>query len=212
MAPADVLRFTSYSASPRNLTINGLTPSKKYNIELYASRAVNPGISTEFSISQISDTIPTYDNFNNKAVFTNLTADAQGRIIVNINNLNSYNYLNGFTIIEYDAASSRSGAALAVNEQTAAIPEKIFPGTKRFEIYPNPVNDRFVLKFKNNSTDEMRVQIIDQHGEIKREFRFAKIQIPYSSLYLSANGLASGAYIVRVMTKNGTQSATMLKF
>jgi Carbohydrate binding module (family 6)/Secretion system C-terminal sorting domain len=210
MAPAEVLRFSSYSASPRTLLISGLSPSKKYNLEFYASRSINPGNNTEFRIDQISDTISTYDNFTDKAVLTNLAADAQGQIVVNIINLNSYNYINGFTIVEYDDNSSRSASGQAMNEQTPVTAE-IFADRKSFKIYPNPVKNNFVLQFKNASTDDMKVQIIDQNGEIKREFHFAKNQARSGRIYLSANGLSSGAYIIRVVASSWSQSIPILK-
>jgi hypothetical protein len=38
MAPAEVLRYATTGNTTRTLTINGLFPTKKYNLELYASR------------------------------------------------------------------------------------------------------------------------------------------------------------------------------
>lgn len=100
MAPASVLRYASYAVSKRTLTITGLSTAKTYNLHLYASRRNRPGNTTIFKINQQTETITTNYNRTDKASFEKLKADAKGRIQVRIENGSTYNYLNGFMIVE----------------------------------------------------------------------------------------------------------------
>jgi hypothetical protein len=100
MAPAAVLRYASYGMEKRTLTITGLSSDKKYNITLFGSRAKRPGNNTIYQIGKVTRTVDTYKNLNEKAVFENIKADANGRIIVTIDKTKLFNYLNGFVITE----------------------------------------------------------------------------------------------------------------
>ena len=97
MAPSEVLRYSSYSTSSRTLTISGLDNSKTYDLELYASRNGSTNNSTRFTVGGSSISIKTDNNAANKAAFTSLVP-AGGQITVMIDRLNTYNYLNGFTL------------------------------------------------------------------------------------------------------------------
>lgn len=105
MAPPEVLRHASYSASLRTLTFNGLSTADTYNIELYASRA-NTGNSSSFTIKGTSVTIVSDNNKANKAFFSNIVPNSSGQIVVSIDKIGSYNYLNGFILTETKTAVS----------------------------------------------------------------------------------------------------------
>jgi len=106
MAPAEVLRYTSYSMKNRTLTISGLSPSKKYTFEFYASRGKNNS-STRFVINKSVEQVNTYYNATRKAVFSNISPNAQGKIVISIQSAQRYNYLNGFSITETSTATKR---------------------------------------------------------------------------------------------------------
>ena len=99
MAPAEVLRYTSNASVARTLTINGLSTGASYNLELYGSRN-NTGNSTVFTVNGTAITIVTDKNLTQKAAFNNLKPTISGQLTVNIQNLNGYNYLNGFILTE----------------------------------------------------------------------------------------------------------------
>jgi hypothetical protein len=99
MAPAEVLRHTTYFHGERKLIISGLSRSKKYSLELYSSGLGN-GNATRFTINNESRTISIYKNMHTKAFFTNLSPNSEGKLIITINNIGYYSYLNGFTITE----------------------------------------------------------------------------------------------------------------
>lgn len=118
MAPAEVLRYDSYSSIARTLTLSGLSLTKSYDLELYGSRN-NPDQSTIYSVNGNSTTVGTYNNLTNKAQFTGITADGQGQIVVNLSNVNMYNYLNGFILTEIN---NQSPTASAGQNQTITLP------------------------------------------------------------------------------------------
>jgi hypothetical protein len=99
MCPPEVLRYASYSTSARTLTFSGLSTTKTYSLELYASRA-NTGNSTTFTINGTAVTILTDNNKTNKAIFNGLTPTAGGQLVISIANVNTYNYLNGLILTE----------------------------------------------------------------------------------------------------------------
>jgi hypothetical protein len=123
MCPPEVLRYTSYGTGTRTLTLNGLSTTKTYNLELYASRA-NTGNSTIFTIGSTSVTIVTDHNKTNKASFTALRTNTAGQIIVSINKSATYNYLNGFVLTENSGtvAPPVPPTASAGPDQTIALP------------------------------------------------------------------------------------------
>jgi hypothetical protein len=104
MAPAEVLRYTSNANVARTLTITGLSPAKLYDLELFASRA-NTGNSTRFTIDGTTFTVLTDNNLTKSVVFTNLAPTPSGQLTVSIQNVNTYNYLNGFILTEQAAVS-----------------------------------------------------------------------------------------------------------
>lgn len=100
MAPAAVLRYAGTDSITRTLTLQGLSATKTYKLELYASRNSTTAGSTKFTVNGTPVTINAVNNFDNKAVFSNATPDASGQLVITISRLNLYNYLNGFTLIE----------------------------------------------------------------------------------------------------------------
>jgi len=147
MAPLEVLRYVSDLSVNRSLTLHGLSADKTYNLELYASRYNNSGNSTQFVINGVSQAVATYQNFTNKASFTSLAANASGQIVVSIEKLNTYLYINGFTLTEISTPppppATGDGWSLSGNDATAAQ----FIGTK----------NNVPLLFKTNNVSQMRI-------------------------------------------------------
>jgi hypothetical protein len=201
MAPAEVLRYMSYSQLSRTLTISGLTAGKKYDIELYASR-YSIGNSTIFSINGVADTIYVYNNFTNKALFTNLVPNAQGQIVVGIDKLNNYTHFNGFTITEQGSDYTppvQSIQRQSVNSDSA------------FEVYPNPIQSDFMLQVNNPYRGAMKVSLIDETGVIRRQYNLTKDADQFSQR-LPASGMLRGNYILNVQMKEWKSSKKVMKF
>jgi hypothetical protein len=121
MCPVEVGRTTSYSTMSRFLVLSGLDNSKTYELELYASRN-NTGNSTQFRIGTQSIVIATDKNLADAAVFSRITP-AGGVIRVDIERLNTYNYLNGFVLRETSLAPPNNiPVASAGQGQTITLP------------------------------------------------------------------------------------------
>jgi hypothetical protein len=117
MAPAEVLRYGSNASTARTLTLSGLSTTKTYSIELYATRA-NTGNSTVFTIGTASITIVTDNNKTAKASFTGLKANTSGQLVVGIKSGTTYNYLNGFILTEVSTSTTITQRAADIQETT----------------------------------------------------------------------------------------------
>ncbi|MBO9684317.1 MAG: T9SS type A sorting domain-containing protein [Flavisolibacter sp.] len=188
MTPGEVIRYASYSTSNRTLTISGLDNSKTYNLELYASRSGASNNTTRFTIGSTSVDIKTDDNTSTKAAFTSLVP-SNGQITISLSKLNTYNYINGWMLTE-NASGTVSATSKSAEEMTVLSTE--------FNVYPNPVEDRFVLQLNNSNTGKMKVQVIDISGVTQKEFNLSKNQTGALQTYLSIGDLKAGVYIIRV--------------
>jgi hypothetical protein len=205
MAPIPVLRYTSYANSSRVLTIKGLNPASKYNLEIYASR-YSSGNTSIFTVNGNSVTITTYDNYNNTAAFTNITPDAQGQIVIGIDKGANYDYLNGFMLTEIGSGSLQTITKNSVKKQLEKDKD-----SSSINIFPNPVRDRFVLQVKCNKTGMMKVQVINVYGIPKKQFHLIKDAARETQVYLSMGEMEKGPYVIRLQIGNWTESIRVIK-
>ncbi len=208
MAPDEVLRYTSYATSNRTLTLSGLSVSKKYDLELYASREQNAGNSTVFNINGITQTVSTFDNLTQKASFSSLSSDAQGKITISISQTSAYNYLNGFMLTEETNSTTSSSA----NALTSAITEESLGDSKEsLQVYPNPVRDMFVLNLNNSYRGTVNIVIYDVNGSLKKEITTIKDQDNFQMNYSLGNNFKSGNYFVKILMGSKSKTIKILK-
>jgi hypothetical protein len=211
MAPAEVLRYSSFAESGRQLYIEGLDPSKTYDIEIYASRNKNPGSSTIFSFGSGNVTVSTFDNLTNKATGTHLVPDGNGEIVININSSNDFNYINGFTITEYGNTSSSSAAiSSAATGRATLSADSVSANDAAVTVYPNPARDHFNLQINNSHTGRMNIQVVDAAGIVKDNYIFTKDQA-VSQVNIPASGLASGTYFIHIQVGTWSVVRKVLK-
>lgn len=191
MAPADVLRYTSYSSANRTLTLSGLSSGKEYSIELYASRRTD-GNPTIFSVAGISDTVNTYYNTTHAAVFTGLTADVSGNIVVSIGKINSFTYLNGFKITE--TISSARGRALPAVVKTTSV-HTVEDAALNLSVYPNPAGNEMFFELNTAYKGTFSVSVVDLAGKTGRQFSFAK-EAGKLRRSVDLRGLPAGSYML----------------
>ena len=123
MAPAEVLRHSASSTAARTLTLSGLSPSKYYSLELYASRNANSGYVTLFNIGGAAQSLATYKNLSDKVFFSNLIPNSEGKLIVAIESPNAYNYLNGFVVTESSIVPTNKAPVISAgNDKTIELP------------------------------------------------------------------------------------------
>ncbi len=196
MAPAEVLRYSSYSNSTsRTLTITGLNPSKKYDIELYAGRNSNPDNTTTFNTASTDRSVVTYNNKTVKAVFSSLAPNASGTIVITLKRSKLYTYLNGFMITE---GGSTSTARTATAASSAAL-----------EVYPNPLTDRAMVKLNSEYVGSFTVLITNQAGAVVKQITLNKAAKGLSQQYVSLGSLPKGTYVLTAKT-NGSEESTII--
>jgi hypothetical protein len=192
MAPAPVLRYTSYYNSNRTLTIKGLQVSKKYNIDLYASRNVS-GSATIFTINGVSKTINTYNNLNTKASYTNLTASSTGQIVITIAKSGSFNCINGFSMTELSTATT----SITTIGSEQVLVEEAPTATDQVDLFPNPANANLLLRVNNHPQGVMTVRVLSATGMLVKHWTFIKGQQQMQQL-LPIQDLPSGVYFMRL--------------
>jgi Carbohydrate binding module (family 6)/Secretion system C-terminal sorting domain/PKD domain len=204
LAPDEVLRYASYASGNRTLTLSGLSVSKKYDLELYASRGQNSGNSTLFIVNGTTQTIPTFDNLTQKASFTSLSSDAQGNITVSISQTSQYNYLNGFMLTENTNSTSSSSPEVVSSTITE---ESLGDLKESAQVYPNPVADMFVLKINNSYRGTVNIVIYNVNGSVMKEISAVKDQDNFLKNYNLGNNFKTGNYYIKLVM--GTQSKTI---
>jgi dienelactone hydrolase len=129
------------------------------------------------------------------------------RILSTNNESCNFNWMD-FTLSNQAARTVSTSTTAAVNTQNTLPAEPI--ATSSITIFPNPVQDYFVLRSNNIYEGAMRIQIIDANGRIRKEIQSAKNK-GRGEIYLSANGIAPGSYIIRVQMGAWTKSIKMVK-
>jgi N-acetylneuraminic acid mutarotase len=199
MCPPEVLRYTSYATVERTLTLSGLSTTKTYALELYASRA-NKGNSTVFTLNGTAITILTDSNKTAKAVFTNLKATAGGQLVLSIRNLNGYNYLNGFILSEISATTTTTMTQIRGSQQ-----EEGGVSALQVQAFPNPTQHYFTLQIKSKSNRPVQLRVVDALGrmiEVKQGIA-ANGTIPIGHQY------RPGVYYAEVL-QNGKKATVKL--
>ena len=108
-----------------------------------------------------------------------------------------------FNWIEFVTGTSSSSAAKAATSEASST-------VKSLDIFPNPVNDNFVLQVNNKNTGTMKIQIVDMKGAIIKELQSEKKE-QSTQVYLSASGLTAGTYFINVKIGDWNQSIQMVK-
>jgi hypothetical protein len=100
----------------------------------------------------------------------------------------------------------RPNAAIA---QTLNMPA--WDSTTLFQVFPNPVTDKFNIEINNDSTGTIHVQVCSIGSSIMKEFTLAKSIKGKQNFGLRADGLAKGLYIMRLQYENKADSKIIVK-
>ncbi|HEU4472670.1 MAG TPA: PKD domain-containing protein [Flavisolibacter sp.] len=205
MCPAQVGRYTSYSTSNRTLVISGLNSARQYDLALFASRASTASGITQFTIGGVSVNIATDNNSANAALFNNLVP-VNGQITITITRLNTFNYLNGFTLTEKAAPAARQAAT--VNPALTAAPAPTVPP---LQLFPNPASDRLLVSISNELKGQAVIRLFDAQGAIKRSVSVRKAETGTMQAELSLQSLTPGLYTLRVSMEGWEKTIRVLK-
>ncbi len=209
MAPAEVLRYTSDGQQPRTLTISGLSTSLQYSIELYASRWSIYN-STIFTINGSPVTIYTYYNFTNKAAFTNISPNAQGQIVVTMQSVTSYNYLNGFMITQQGNVTTSPANNITQAVSTSSNAAEIPNGITSVEVFPNPTTDKVLMQVNHPISGIMKVEIVNVNGAVKERLILNHAS-PVSKVNIPVKELPAGTYFIKVQIGKWSVSKKIIK-
>lgn len=201
MAPQEVLRFSSYSSSSRTLTMSGLTPGKTYRLEIYACRKANSGNSSVFKYGSKTATVSTYNNYTNKAVLDELVP-VNGQIAISISQTSTYNYLNGFTLIEKTSTQS----AKVINTPLS----EIYNLDTCFNIYPNPVKKRLIATVRSSKKGNALILIINNNGLLLCKIQ-KYLHQGLNTVSLDSGNLKAGNYIVQILVNGKVYTNKFIK-
>jgi lysophospholipase L1-like esterase len=208
MCPVEVGRTTSYSTVPRWVTISGLNNTKRYDLEIYASRT-GSGNSTRFIVGNSTVTVNTGNNYANKAVFTNITP-VSGQIRLDIQRVNTYNYINGFILTENTGVATRQTATDFVTEQPASAPEENAIPVEPFGLFPNPIIDKLEFRLNNQHTGNLKLSLINQDGKTIKAFHFIKPSALFRQ-QVPLQELAPGIYFIQAEMAGWRQTGKLVK-
>jgi hypothetical protein len=138
-----------------------------------------------------------YQNWQTISVPLTLASGTQTlRILATVQPWN----INWFEIVSASSGTTAKSTEAAQLEPATSI-----------TIFPNPVQDRFVLKVNNELTGQMKVQITDMSGTVKKTFTLDKPQAGSTQSYLSVSDLVAGDYLLTVQMDSWTASEKISK-
>ncbi|MEO8109629.1 MAG: PKD domain-containing protein [Ginsengibacter sp.] len=199
--PSQVLQLNSISTSDRTLTINGLDPTKLYRIELYASRA-NSTEDTRFVIGNAADTISILDNADDYAKFDNVSP-VNTHIDVDIERINTWQYIAGFSIIEQGAnlGSYSLKAPSTVTDGDATIKS---PASNDASLKTNFIllsNNTLTIKLNSSQQQKMQLNVTDASGRTYLKTNVS-LQKGYNTFSKFVPGISKGIYYIKLLTND----------
>jgi endoglucanase len=135
-----------------------------------------------------------------------LPAGQQTLRIITTNANGGWN-INWFEIVGAGPSTSAGIATAAAGKA-----EDITSSTSTsLDIYPNPVQDRFLLQVNSEYTGALKVQVVNMAGAVQKRFTITKNNKGVLQTYLSASNLPAGEYILSVSSGTDVQTTKMIK-
>ncbi|MBC7937691.1 MAG: T9SS type A sorting domain-containing protein [Rhizobacter sp.] len=209
-SPPAILRYASANTSYRTLTFSGMSNTKTYNLEFYGSRA-NIGNSSIFQVGNRYDTISTDNNLNDVARFTNVVPDNNGRIVVTISRIGTWNYLSGFVVTENSLASFARTTYTGNETAAAIIPQETAPAANDiFSVHPNPATNFVYINIPQPVAGSYKVIVVNMNGKIVLQKTGVKNYAVYIDR-IDVSHLPKGMYSLKLSYSNKTESINVVK-
>lgn len=205
--PPAVLRHTSANTSYRTLTFSGMTNTKTYNLEFYGSRA-NTGNSSVFQVGNIYDTISTDNNLNDVARFTNIVPDNNGRIIVTISRIGTWNYLSGFIVTENSASGARTASQPVAAENITT--DEVVTSSSFVSVHPNPAKETINLLLPAGINGRYAISLVNMNGRTVLQKKGSKNNDLYTEK-IDIKDLPKGMYMVNVFINDKKMNSSFIK-
>jgi hypothetical protein len=195
------LRYLSYYNAVRTLTIGNLSATKTYYLELYASRlSTTANNNTIFIINGVSKSISANNNLTNKALFTDLKPDGNGRIVVTIDKTATNNYLNGFILTELGSTVTTTNSTFVSGVEAAN-------SLLQVQAFPNPSGDQFTLHVAGAENKPLQVRVVDVMGRVVEE----KGRISSNTTLTIGRTYGPGVYFAEVIQGNRKATVKLVK-
>ena len=107
-----------------------------------------------------------------------------------------------------DPTSCMTGQDAEVEDYTLAVDATLFVEDsilEGFNLYPNPSNGSFNLKFNTESNENVEIQLYDLTGRLVKELQFSNLSFQFSER-ISFQNTAKGFYVLKI--KNGTKQTS----
>ena len=107
-----------------------------------------------------------------------------------------------------DPTSCMTGQDAEVEDYTLVVDATLFLEDSIFEgfnLYPNPSNGSFNLKFNTESNENVEIQLYDLTGRLVKELQFSNTSFQFSER-ISFQNTAKGFYVLKI--KNGTKQTS----
>lgn len=107
-----------------------------------------------------------------------------------------------------DPTSCMTGQDAEVEDYTLAVDATLFVEDsilEGFNLYPNPSNGSFNLKFNTESNENVEIQLYDLTGRLVKELQFSNVSFQFSER-ISFQNTAKGFYVLKI--KNGTKQTS----
>src|SRR5215203_3469076 len=106
-----------------------------------------------------------------------------------------------------------SGSSYAMAQRSSAIMSTETTGSAAasLSIFPNPVQNRFVLQLNNELSGPVNVQIFNLEGALQKQFTLNKTTAGSTQFYLSIGELAKANYIIKATMKEWNESKQISK-
>lgn len=92
--------------------------------------------------------------------------------------------------------------SLVIEDETASIIDETF---SNFNLFPNPTNGEFTIKFNLENSSKVSLQLFDSRGRMVEEKKYSKLGT-YFSEKINVSNVSSGLYLLKVI--NGNKQTT----
>jgi large repetitive protein len=119
-----------------------------------------------------------------------------------ITQLDNCNFSVRYTVVDACGNAATTNQLVHINDGACSVLSAVNIGASRYEVYPNPVSDRLVLKLADGAEYSALVcDVFDMHGR-----RVVSVNMTGTQSELDVTSLQSGTYYLRLT--NGKESAS----
>ena len=179
-------------------------------------RVATISVGTQFQVRKADGTVLTtvtvpstggWQNWTTISAQVSLPQGVQTLRIYTLTAINGWN-INWFEITD-GQTSTTSARGVAVEEQAST--DKVSQVAFQADVYPNPVTDRFALKLAGADKGAVTAEIYSMDGRLEKTYKLQKGSETSIQFYLSAQGLAKGEHLLRIIAGKNVTTKALIK-